>query len=124
MQALLVDDGVKAFEMEYDHTSHKAPKESLRRLAKHFHIDYPEFYKSWDHLQQAKESYWGILGCLSVERVVQLAMGHSTAGLVPKAWDRAGPLGHMTPDGAMGNRIGPVRQRPSLTDRQTDRQTD
>ena len=51
----LVDDAVKAFSLEYDHSKDPEPTESLKNLAKHLGVEYPAFQKSWEHLQHEKE---------------------------------------------------------------------
>ena len=53
----LVDDGVQAFSLEYDHTRDAEPTDSLKRLAEHFGNVFIEFHKSWEHLQHEKETF-------------------------------------------------------------------
>jgi hypothetical protein len=51
----LVDDAVKAFSLEYDHTKDPEPTEALQNLAKNQKVEYADFQKSWEHLQHEKE---------------------------------------------------------------------
>lgn len=73
----LVDDGIKAFSLEYDHTRDAEPTDSLERLAKHFDVDFREFHRSWEFLQHEKETFVkdALHGCV--------ISGASRAGLRP-----------------------------------------
>ena len=79
----LVNHVVKAFSQEYDHTKDPEPADSLKNLAKHLNIDYPDFHKSWEHLQHENESV--VHDCLETDVLKGLTRG----GLQPaKVWPK------------------------------------